>query len=79
MPENLIACDGTTGLSDVEVQRELGEKLQRCLEELLRVQSDIAQPSISASVSTHIDAQMESLKVTATRQIHLTEVQNNEQ
>ena len=47
--ENLIACEGTTGLSDREVQRELGEKLQRCHEELLRVQSDIAQPSISAS------------------------------
>lgn len=47
--ENLIACDGTTGLSDGEVQRELGEKLQRCHEELLSVQSDIAQPSISAS------------------------------
>lgn len=47
--ENLIACEGTTGLSDGEVQRELGEKLQRCHEELLRVQSDIAQPSISAS------------------------------
>ena len=47
--ENLIACDGTTGLSDGEVQRELGEKLQRCHEELLSVQSDIAPPSISTS------------------------------
>ena len=32
--ENLIACEGTTGLSDGEVQRELGEKLQRCHEAL---------------------------------------------
>ena len=47
--ENLIACEGTTGLSDGEVQRELGEKLQRCHEELLSVQSDIAPPSISTS------------------------------
>ena len=30
-------------------------------------------------MSTHIDAQMESLEVTVTPQIHLTEVQNNEQ
>ncbi|AYM96406.1 hypothetical protein EAG14_10360 [Acidovorax sp. 1608163] len=28
--QNLIACEGTTGLSDPEVQRELGKKLQRC-------------------------------------------------
>lgn len=27
---HLIACDGTTGLSDPSVQRELAEKLQRC-------------------------------------------------
>jgi hypothetical protein len=28
--QNLVACDGTTGLSDPAVQRELGEKLRRC-------------------------------------------------
>ena len=28
--QNLIACEGRTGLSDPEVQRELVEKLQRC-------------------------------------------------
>lgn len=32
--ENLIACDGTTGLSCPDVQRELREKLQRCHEAL---------------------------------------------
>ena len=30
-------------------------------------------------MSTHIDAQTESLEVTVTPQIHLTEVQNKEQ
>lgn len=28
--QNLVACDGSTGLSSPEVQCELREKLQRC-------------------------------------------------
>ena len=32
--QNLIACDGSTGLSSPNVQRELRERLQRCHEAL---------------------------------------------
>ncbi|WP_338799274.1 HAD domain-containing protein [Acidovorax sp. DW039] len=34
--QNLITCEGGTGLSDPEVQRELREKLQRCHTALAR-------------------------------------------
>ena len=32
--QNLVACDGTTGLSDTGVQQELGEKLRCCFSAL---------------------------------------------